>query len=335
MNAMALIKEAEEKLAPIFAEMNEISKRRTEDVISAFREHKMTEACLYPTTGYGYDDRGRETIDSVYAEVFGCERAVVRHSIANGTHALTVGLFALLRPGDTMLSVTGGVYDTLEETIGVRGEGGKGTLRDFGIKYSEIPLSNEGNIDTDELTSRLLTDKSIKVVYAQRSRGYGVRRALTSAELSRVYEVVHEFDGVYFVVDNCYGEFTEETEPRADLLIGSLIKNPGGGLALSGGYLAGSKKAVELASYRLTTPGLGDEVGATLGQNRNIIQGFFMAPHAVCQAKMTAALAAYVFEAVGYEVSPRWDEGRSDIIETIRLGSPEALCAFCRGIQYG
>lgn len=335
MNPSELIAEAEAKLAPVFEKMNEISKARTADVIDAFRRAKMTEACLYPSTGYGYDDKGREALDRVYAEVFGCEAAIVRHGIANGTHALTIGLFALLRPGDTMLSVTGSVYDTLEETIGKSGKAGRGSLRDFGIGYEEIPLTPDGTVDIPAMRERLLQNKSIRVVYAQRSRGYGERRALSVGELDEIGRAVREFEGVYFVVDNCYGEFTEAREPRADLIIGSLIKNPGGGLAKSGGYLAGTKKAVELASYRITTPGLGGEVGATLGQNRDMIQGFFMAPHTVLQAKMTSALAAYVFEAMGFEVSPRWDEERPDIIETIRLGSPEALCVFCRGIQHG
>lgn len=330
----ALISEAEAELRPVFEDIDRISERRTRDIIDSFRKHNMSEACLYPTSGYGYGDRGRETLDLVYADVFGTEAACVRHSIANGTHALTIGLFGLLRTGDKMLSVTGAPYDTLEEVIGKRGEVGVGSLRDYGIEYDEIDLA-DGKIDYDSLEKALAESENIKVVYAQRSRGYSTRRALTVAQLDELADFVHARSNAYVVVDNCYGEFTEMTEPKADLFIGSLIKNPGGGLAMSGGYFAGTKRAVELASYRMTSPGIGGEVGATIGQNRHMIQGFFMAPHTVAASKKTAALAAYIFEKLGYEVSPRWNEKRSDIIETVKFGFAEGLCAFCRGIQYG
>lgn len=334
-NIDELIIEAEAKLRPVFDEIDKIAEVRTRDIIDSFRRRGMSEACLYPTSGYGYGDRGRETLDLVYADVFGTEAAVVRHSIANGTHALTIGLFGLLRTGDRMLSVTGSPYDTLEEVIGKRGEVGVGSLRDFGIEYGELALTDAGGIDYLALERELSEHKNIKVVYAQRSRGYSDRRAFTAAELDELADFVHTHSDAYCVVDNCYGEFTEMSEPRADLFMGSLIKNPGGGLAMSGGYFAGTVRAVELASYRFTSPGIGGEVGATLGQNRLMIQGFFMAPHTVAASKKTAALAAYVFEKLGYEVSPRWDEKRSDIIESIKFGDPEKLCAFCRGIQYG
>ena len=331
INIDTLLYEAESELRPVFDRFDRVAQRRTEDVIDAYRKHGMSEACLYPTSGYGYGDRGRETLDRVYADVFGCEAAIVRHSIANGTHALTIGLFGLLRTGDRMLSVTGAPYDTLSHVI--RGQNGEGSLADYGIGYDEIAL-HDGHIDYDALGEKL-SSGSYRVIYAQRSRGYGDRRALTVSELDELCDYVHKHTDSYAVIDNCYGEFTEESEPKADLFMGSLIKNPGGGLAMSGGYIAGTARAVELASYRLTTPGIGGEVGATLGQNRNMIQGFFMAPHTVAQAKKTAALAAYVFERMGYTVSPRWDEDRSDIIETVRFGDPDALCAFCRGIQHG
>ncbi len=333
-NIDTIFDEAESVLRPVFDEIDRISEKRTRDIIDAFRSEGMSEACLYPTSGYGYGDKGRDTLDRVYATVFGTEAALVRHSIANGTHALTIGLFALLRTGDKMLSVTGTPYDTLEEAIGIRGGKGKGSLLDYGIGYEEIALV-DNKINYAELEKKLREDGDIKVVYAQRSRGYSTRRAMTVAELDELADFVHARSHAYVIVDNCYGEFTEMTEPRADLFIGSLIKNPGGGLAMSGGYFAGTKEAVELASYRMTSPGIGAEVGATLGQNRLMIQGFFMAPHAVAAAKKTGVLAAYVFEKLGYEVSPRWDEHRSDIIETLTLRSPEKLCAFCRGIQYG
>ena len=329
-----LTEEAESALAPVFARFDAIAHARTADVIDAFRENNMTEACLYPSSGYGYSDKGRDTLERVYADVFGCESAIVRHSIANGTHAIAIGLYGLLRPGDTMLSVTGAPYDTLSHVI--HSHGGEGSLADFGINYDEIPLNNS-KIDFSAVAEKLSANAKIKVVYAQRSRGYGDRRALTVAELDELCDLVHSLrgDDVYVVVDNCYGEFTDYTEPKADLFMGSLIKNPGGGLAQSGGYIAGTARAVELASYRLTTPGIGGEVGASLGQNRNMIQGFFMAPHTVAQAKKTMAFAAYVLDALGCDVSPRWDEDRSDIIETVKFGSAADMCAFCRGIQSG
>ncbi len=328
----SLVAEAEAALRPVFDRFDKIAQARTADVIDAFRRCGMSEACLYPTSGYGYGDRGRETLDRVYADVFGTEAAVVRHSVANGTHAIAIGLFGLLRTGDTMLSVTGAPYDTLSRVI--NGRDGEGSLYDFGINYDEVPLKG-GKIDFSAIAEKISTNAKIKVIYAQRSRGYGDRRALTVPELDELCDFVHARTSAYVVLDNCYGEFTDYSEPRADLMMGSLIKNPGGGLAMSGGYLAGTARAVELASYRLTTPGIGGEVGATLGQNRHMIQGFFMAPHTVAQAKKTAALAAYVFDRMGFEVSPRWDEDRSDIIETIKFGDPDALCAFCRGIQHG
>ncbi len=331
-NIEKIVAEAESALRPVFERFDKISESRTADIIDAFRRNKMSESCLYPSSGYGYGDKGRETLDRVYAEVFGTESAIVRHSIANGTHAIAIGLFGLLRTGDTMLSVTGAPYDTLSRVI--RGHDGEGSLYDYGINYDEVALK-DGKIDFSAIAEKISVNAEIKVIYAQRSRGYGDRRALTVAELDELADFVHKHTSAYFVVDNCYGEFTDYSEPRADLMMGSLIKNPGGGLAMSGGYLAGSARAVELASYRLTTPGIGGEVGATLGQNRNMIQGFFMAPHTVAQAKKTAALAACVFGRMGFDVSPGWDEDRSDIIETIRFGSPDALCAFCRGIQHG
>ncbi|NLM56648.1 MAG: hypothetical protein GX192_04265 [Clostridiales bacterium] len=330
--------DADLALRDIFADIDKVAMSRTEAVSRAFARARVSESCFNPTSGYGYGDRGREAIDAIYAEVFGCDAALVRHNIVSGTHALTIGLFGLLRPGDILLSVTGAPYDTLGEVIGIRGESGIGSLRDFGVEYDEIPLLGDGfgGIDYASLAAKLSGNDGhrIKVVFAQRSRGYCNRSSLTAAELSALAEFVHARSSAYVVVDNCYGEFTEDKEPAADLLIGSLIKNPGGGLAMSGGYLAGTARAVELASYRLTSPGIGAEVGATLGQNRHILQGFFMAPHTVAQALKTAHFAAYVFEALGFDVSPRWDERRSDIITTVRLGSPEALCAFCRGIQH-
>ncbi len=320
-----LAAEAEKELAPLFAEIESTAFHNTRKVLDAFRKEKVDESCFASSTGYGYNDKGRETLDRVYADVFGTEAAIVRPHIVNGTHALTLGLFGLLRPGDTLLSVTGKPYDTLDEVIGLRGDG-MGSLRDYGVNYRQTEL--------DEDFSDALDD-SVKVVFIQRSKGYLDRRTLTVDEINKIADYVHANSKAFVMVDNCYGEFVEKEEPRADLFAGSLIKNPGGGIAEVGGYLAGSAKAVELVSYRLTSPGVGGEVGASLGQNRNMFRGFFLAPHIVAQAVKTAHFAAYIFERLGFECSPSHDTPRADIIQTVKLGSPELLCAFCRGIQYG
>ena len=333
-----LVKEAEAALAPYFEKAEKISYNNTKKVMEAFARNKVSEACFAPTTGYGYDDKGRETLDRIYAEVFGTEAALVRHNIVNGTHALTIALFGLLRTGDTLLSVTGKPYDTLGEVIGICGNPGDGSLADFGVKYSEISMKEDGDIDYDAIDRALSQDEKIKVVFIQRSKGYMNRRTLSCAEIGKIVSFVKERSGAYVMVDNCYGEFTEELEPTAvgaDIIVGSLIKNPGGGVALTGGYIAGREHAVELCSYRLTSVGCGAEVGATLGQNRDMYRGFFMAPHTVCQALKTAMLASYVFEKMGYKVEPRYNDERYDIIESVACGSEEGLCAFCRGIQKG
>ncbi len=327
--------EAEAALEPIFAELRRVSEINTKKIMNAFRENRVSSSHFMPTDGYGYDDKGRDTLDKIYAQVFGVEAAFVRHSIANGTHALAIGLYGLLRPGDIMFSVTGAPYDTLHEVI--NGKCGDGSLYDFGVLYREQELCN-GKIDLDKMKQALLSDegKKIKVVYAQRSKGYLDRPTLTSEELNEAARLVHEISDAYFVCDNCYGEFTELYEPyECDLIIGSLIKNPGGGMAECGGYIAGSKRAVELASFRLTTPGVGLEVGASIGQSKGMYKGLFYAPHTVSQAIMTAHFAAYIFEKLGYETEPSWQSRRSDIIQAVKLGTAEGLCAFCRGIQYG
>lgn len=331
-----LASRAEAELAPIFAEIDENSYRRTADVLTAFEKHRVSDACFAASSGYGYDDRGREVLDRVYADVFGTEAALVRINFVNGTHALSTGLFALLRPGDTLFSVAGKPYDTLEEVIGISGEkNNNGSLADFGVKYAQHELM-DGRLDTDAILARLDADPSVKVVFIQRSKGYLNRRTLTPGEISTFYRAVKKsHPDVWVVVDNCYGEFTCEREPEADMLIGSLIKNPGGGMAETGGYIAGTARAVELASYRLTTVGTGGEVGCTMGQNKNLFRGFFYAPHTVAAALKTMHLAAYIFEALGYDTSPAWNERRADIIQTVITHSPDALCAFCRGIQSG
>lgn len=333
---LSLASEAEIALAPIFAEIDKISLRNTERVLESFKELRVSDSMFSGTTGYGYDDVGREALDKVYAMVMGAEDGFVRHSIANGTQALTIGLFGLLRPNDVMLSVTDRPYDTLCDVVGMNGKTGDGSLADFGVDYDQVNFK-DGKIDFDGIEAKLNEyGERVKVVFIQRSKGYLDRPTLTVDEIGEIASFVHARSGAYVVVDNCYGEFTEEKEPcsvGADMAIGSLIKNPGGGIAESGGYIVGTKRAVELASYRLTSVGCGTEVGATLGQNRNMFKGFFVAPHVVAQAIKTAHFAAYILEALGFDVAPKYSEMRSDIIQTVKFGYKEGLVKFCQGIQ--
>lgn len=334
-NVMMLAAEAEAALAQNFAAIDKVAYENTCRVMEAFKEERVSDACFAGTTGYGYDDRGREVLDRVWARVFDTEAALVRHNFVNGTHALSTALFGLLRPNDTLLAVTGKPYDTLDGVIGIGGANGDGSLADFGVKYDAIEM-RDGTIDVDAVCKRVREDDSVLVVFIQRSKGYQNRRTLTPEEITATYNAVHAVrDNIYVVVDNCYGEFTCTAEPKADLLVGSLIKNPGGGMALTGGYLAGSERAVTLASYRLTTVGTGGEVGATLGQNRNMFLGLFYAPHTTAAALKTAHLAAYIFEKMGFLAEPKWSESRADIIQTVVTHSADTLCAFCRGIQAG
>ena len=333
---------AERDLAPIFAKIDEISYENTNKVMDAFREHRVAATNFDTTSGYGYDDRGRDVLDEIWADVMCAEKAFVRHQIVSGTQALTIGLFGLLRPNDLMCSIAGKPYDTLEEVIGIAGEAGNGSLADFGVRYKQIDLKDEA-FDFDAigevLRDELKNGRPVKVIFIQRSKGYLNRKTLTVDEIGEAVRFVKSISPeTYVVVDNCYGEFTETREPTAvgaDMIIGSLIKNPGGGMAETGGYIAGSARAVELASYRLTSVGCGLEVGATIGQTKNMYKGLFYAPHTTAQALKTAHLAAYVFEALGYNVSPKWNEMRSDIIQTVITGKPELLCKFCEGIQKG
>ena len=332
---LTLVKEAEEALRERFAALDQLSYEGTRRVMAAFSNHRVSDAMFAGTTGYGYNDKGRDTLDEIFAEVFECEAALVRHSIVNGTQALAIGLYGLLRPGDVMLSVTGKPYDTLEEVIGIAGEAGNGSLADFGVTYREIAFTDHFDYPAIE---EALKDERVKMVYIQRSKGYLDRKTLSPEEIGELASFVKARSNAYIYVDNCYGEFCALHEPTyygVDLMAGSLIKNAGGGMAQSGGYLAGTKKAVELASYRLTTVGVGGEVGATFGQNRDLFKGFFYAPHTTAQALKTAALAAYLFDKAGFSVEPSFDSERYDIIQQVKCGSPELLCAFCRGIQAG
>ena len=331
----ALTKECEAELSEQFKKLEEIAFENTKKVMKSFKEHRVSEGCFAPTTGYGYDDRGRETLDAVYADVFDAQAAIVRHNIVNGTQALAIGLYGLLRPGDTLLSIAGKPYDTLEEVIGIAGAPGNGSLADYGIGYRQVELAGD-DFDYDAIEKALTPD--VKVVFIQRSKGYLNRVTLSVDQIGQAVAFVKARTDAYVMVDNCYGEFTETKEPTAvgaDLIVGSLIKNPGGGMAECGGYLAGTARAVELASYRLTTVGVGGEVGATLGQNRNMFKGFFYAPHTVKEAVKTALFASCLFEKLGFKAEPSSKTARHDIIQALRFEDPEYMKAFCRGIQYG
>ncbi len=337
---MSLALEAEAALAPHFARIDQISFENTQRVMDAFRDNRVSDSLFAPSSGYGYDDRGREVLDKIWAEVMGAEAAIVRHNIVSGTQALSIGLFGLLRPGDVMYSVAGKPYDTLEEVIGISGNPGDGSLKDFGISYEQTDLTPEGTFDFPAIAEALKRlGARAKVVFVQRSKGYLNRKTLSVDEIGELVRFVKSISPEsYVVVDNCYGEFVETREPTAvgaDLIIGSLIKNPGGGMAETGGYLAGTRRAVELASYRQTSVGIGAEAGATIGQTKSMYKGLFYAPHTTAQALKTAHLASYIFERLGYRVEPAWNEARHDIIQTVIMGSANALCAFCRGIQAG
>ncbi len=334
---MSLAKTCENELADIFARVDEIAFKNTEKVMSVFGENRLSDRHFNPTCGYGYNDDGRDVCDKMFAEVFGAEAGFARSQIISGTHALAIALYGLLRPNDTLLSVSGKPYDTLDDVIGIgdSAKRGEGSLVEYGVKYREIPLVDRKTLDLDAIRSALNEDKTIKVVFVQRSKGYGDRRTLTVAEINELFALVREYNDVYLVVDNCYGEFTEPEEPKADLLVGSLIKNAGGGIAETGGYIVGTSRAVELASYRLTVPGIGLEAGASMGATKPMIKGLFFAPHVTAQAIKTAHFAAAMFERFGFECYPNSLEARSDIIQTIRLYNAENVLKFCRGIQKG
>ncbi|MBE6763247.1 MAG: hypothetical protein E7553_02665 [Ruminococcaceae bacterium] len=320
-----------------FARIDEITEYNQQKVLSAFIEFHVSETHFVPTTGYGYGDRGRDTLDELFAKVMGAEDALVRHSVVSGTHAITVALFGVLRPGDVLLAATGTPYDTLLGVIGV-GAPSDGSLADYGIGYAEVPLKNDLP-DLDGIREALRMDPRVKVVHIQRSRGYSLRPSLSVAQIGEIVSAVREVrpDAIVFV-DNCYGEFVEKTEPTAvgaDLMAGSLIKNAGGGIAENGGYICGRRDLVEQCSYRMTTPGLGREVGASLGHNRSLYMGLFHAPHVVGEALKTAVYAAALFSSFGYEVTPTADEVRADIIQAVKLGDAPSLIAFCQGMQQG
>lgn len=328
----ALIARAEADCAQAFRRIDEIEVYNTRKVIAAFQKHRVSARHFAPTTGYGYDDIGRDTLGELIADTLGAEFALVRPQIASGTHALALCLYGVLRPGDVMLSGAGKPYDTMEEVIGIAGEAGCGSLKDFGVSYREVPLK-DGRMDIDGILAALTPD--VKLVLLQRSRGYDWRPSLSVEELNAAIDAIHaKQPETCVMVDNCYGEFTNCEEPRADLMAGSLIKNPGGGIAPTGGYIAGKKKFVDLVSYRLTSPGIGAEVGSYAGSYQPFYQGLFQAPHTVAQAVKSAILASRVFELLGFEVNPCYNDPRNDIIEAIRFGDDQKLIRFIQAIQF-
>ncbi len=331
-----LSEKAESKAKPLFDRIERIRGYNQLKVIKAFQRHHLSDSHFAGTTGYGYGDRGRDLLDAVYADVFKTEDALVRHQIVSGTQALALCMFGNLRPGDILVSATGKPYDTLEEVIGIRGEG-SGSLKDFGITYSQVELAEDGSIDLAGIAS-VITAKT-KMVLIQRSRGYSQRRALSVREIGVAVKSIRDIkNDVIILVDNCYGEFTEEAEPTeagADLAAGSLIKNPGGGLAPTGGYIAGREKYVYNAACRLTSPGLGKKVGASLGNNRLMFQGLYMAPHVVAESLRGAIFCSEIMGMAGFLCNPAVGDERYDIIQAVDFGDSECLIEFCRGIQKG
>jgi len=325
---------AEKNIEGILKEIDRIKEYNQVKVIKAMQDYKLSDTHFSGTTGYGYDDRGREILDSVYAAVFKAEDALVRHNIVAGTHALALCLFGNLRPGDELLSITGKPYDTLEEVIGIRGEGA-GSLKEFGVTYRQVDLLDNGEVDFEGIKAAV-NDRT-KMVLIQRSRGYCWRPSLKVDYIGKIIEFIRKIkDEVVVLVDNCYGEFVEEKEPvevGADLVAGSLIKNPGGGLAPAGGYIAGRERYVKRAAYRLTTPGLGKKVGPTLGHNRLMFQGLFLAPHVVTESLKGAIFCARVMSDLGFETSPSPEERRGDIIQAIKFNNVQNLVSFCQGVQ--
>ena len=318
-----------------FEIIDDITEFNQNKVQKAFIDNKISETHFASSTGYGYGDMGRETLDKVWAQVFGAEDALVRHNFTCGTHTLTVALFGVLRPGDNMLCVTGTPYDTIHGVIGISGSG-MGSLKDFGVNYSEVPLKEE-KPDLQAIEAAVNADTTM--VYIQRSRGYSLRPSLTVEEIEEIVKTVKgKNQNTVVMVDNCYGEFVQKKEPcevGADLIAGSLIKNAGGGIARTGGYIAGRHDLIEKCAYRLTTPGLGKEVGATLGMNRELYMGLFYAPHTVGEALKSAVYISALYQSFGYDVTPRYNEKRADIVQSLGLENEESLVAFCQGIQSG
>ncbi len=332
---MTLSKEAMTAVEPVFKRIESIRELNQMRVLSALQEVRLSDSHFGGTTGYGYDDAGRERIEQAYAILFGGEAAFVRAQISCGTQAIAMAMFGVLRPGDTLLSVTGQPYDTLMQTIGMKGNTGIGSLMEFGVEYKQIDFDTDGTINYDAI--RLALDKKIKMVFIQKSKGYTGRNALLISDIEKIVRVVRASGSdAVILVDNCYGEFVEPREPchvGADLCAGSLIKNPGGGICPSGGYLVGRADLIEKAASRLTAPGVGAHVGPTLGFNRIIAQGLFLAPHVVAEALKGAVFAAELFHRTGFDANPKAADPRGDIVQTLIFNAPEPLVQFCQSVQ--
>ncbi len=329
-----LVKKAEGEIESQFTALDDIMAYNQYKVLAALQENRISDTHFAWNTGYGYDDAGRAAVERVYAQIFGTEAALVRPTIVNGTHALAITLMGILRPGDELIYCSGGPYDTLEEVIGIRGEG-MGSLREYGITYKQVELLPDGSIDLETL-GKTISEKT-KMVSVQRATGYAWRNSITIKQIEEMTTFVHNINpDIVCMADNCYGEFIDVKEPTnvgIDIMAGSLIKNPGGGLALTGGYVCGREDLVKKVAYRMTCPGIGDECGLTFGQTRTILQGLFMAPKVVNGAVKGALLCAKVYEMLGYDIRPGVKDDRSDLIQSVKLGSPEAVVAFCEGIQ--
>ena len=336
LNLKALLHETEKEIRPIFEKIDKICEINSEKVLNAFQECDLQESHLNSSTGYGIDESGRNKIEEIYSKVFKAEDAIVRSQLISGTHALAITLSALLRSGDTMLSITGEPYDTLQTVIGISGNS-KSSLKEYGIKYEQIDLVNN-EFDIDKIKNRISTN-NVKLVEIQRSRGYSTRKSLTIEKIEEVIKTIREINkDVIIMVDNCYGEFVQDKEPieiGADIAVGSLMKNLGAGIATTGAYIVGKKDLIELCAERLTSPGIGKEIGPSLNQNSLFIKGLFFAPSVVASALKTAVFSSKILEKLGYDVEPKFNETRADIVQTIAFGEEQKLIKFCQGIQMG
>ena len=334
---LELSKEVEKDIEPIFREIDKIKEINSLKVLNAFQKCGLSEMHLHSSTGYGIDEVGRNKIEEIYAKIFGTEDALVRAQLISGTHALAVTLFGLLRPGDTMLSITGLPYDTLQTVIGISKENSKSSLKEFGVKYEQIELI-DNDFDIEKIKNRV-SKKDIKLIEIQRSKGYSTRKSLTIDKIEKAIKAIREVnENVIIMVDNCYGEFVEDKEPTdigADIAVGSLMKNLGAGIATSGGYIVGKRNLIELCAERLTAPGVGKEIGPSLNQNIPFIKGLFFSPSVVASSVKTAVFASRILEKMGYKVDPVFNEKRADIVQTIELGEADELIKFCQGIQQG
>ncbi|WP_045519362.1 methionine gamma-lyase family protein [Neobacillus niacini] len=330
-----IVSDVEQQIAFVHKAIDERIETNQFRVLKSYQKHRVSDSHFIPSTGYGYDDIGRDTLELIYADVFGAEAGLVRPQIISGTHAISISLFGILRPGDELLYITGKPYDTLEEIVGIRGNG-VGSLKEFGISYDSVELTEEGTINWDVVASKI--KPNTKMIGIQRSKGYATRPSFTVSEIKEMISFVKEIkEDVVVFVDNCYGEFVEELEPchvGADLMAGSLIKNPGGGIAKTGGYIVGKKQYVEACSYRMTSPGIGAEAGASLYSLQEMYQGFFLAPHVVGQALKGAVFTAALLEKLGMNSSPKWDSRRTDIIQSVQFDDKEKMIAFCQAIQF-